>query len=230
MPLKDLLKKKDNVATQSETDTRAMTPPTPEFTFIRSDTHTQEIITPPDHDDDEFPPFYSDGVGDRKRHLPFRSRHRATSASSSASHASSKSAAKEERPPSRHRRLSERLGLKRDVSSSNVPEDLPNIQVSQDGEDAEAQWEDRATRLARTNEINRSRSGTPDPGARRSISGSRDGEAAISSKNTDDNIQEAIRLHEAGQLEEATRMFGRLADPNGETNALSQVLFGLALR
>lgn len=31
-------------------------------------------------------------------------------------------------------------------------------------------------------------------------------------------------------LETSTRMFGRLADPNGADNALSQVLYGLALR
>lgn len=31
-------------------------------------------------------------------------------------------------------------------------------------------------------------------------------------------------------LEQSTEMFGRLADPNGANNALSQVLYGLALR
>lgn len=31
-------------------------------------------------------------------------------------------------------------------------------------------------------------------------------------------------------LEASTAMFGRLADPNGANNALSQVLYGLALR
>ncbi|KLJ11688.1 hypothetical protein EMPG_13148 [Blastomyces silverae] len=49
-------------------------------------------------------------------------------------------------------------------------------------------------------------------------------------KQGDENIQEAIRLHEDGQLAESTRMFGRLADPNGANNPLSQVLYGLALR
>ena len=46
----------------------------------------------------------------------------------------------------------------------------------------------------------------------------------------DVNIQEAIRLHEAGDLVNSTKMFGRLADPNGENDPLSQVLYGLALR
>jgi TPR repeat protein len=47
---------------------------------------------------------------------------------------------------------------------------------------------------------------------------------------TQENIQEAIRLHEASQYERSTAMFGRLADPNGPNNPLSQVLYGLALR
>ncbi|KAI9819477.1 MAG: hypothetical protein M1827_006925 [Pycnora praestabilis] len=45
-----------------------------------------------------------------------------------------------------------------------------------------------------------------------------------------DDIQVAIRLHEAGDLERSTAMFGRLADPTGANNPLSQVLYGLALR
>lgn len=62
------------------------------------------------------------------------------------------------------------------------------------------------------------------------------------------NVQEAIRLHEAGgkrdlptwpldhadimetELEKSTEMFRRLAEPTGANNALSQVLYGLALR
>ncbi|XXG99210.1 hypothetical protein Hte_005546 [Hypoxylon texense] len=52
----------------------------------------------------------------------------------------------------------------------------------------------------------------------------------VSSKAIDDQIQEAIRLHEDGQLDQSTRLFGRLADPQGANNPLSQVLYGLALR
>lgn len=55
-------------------------------------------------------------------------------------------------------------------------------------------------------------------------------EGIVGNPKVDDNLQEAIRLHEEGSLEEATRMFGRLADPGGQNNALSQVLYGLALR
>ncbi|KAF1814050.1 HCP-like protein [Eremomyces bilateralis CBS 781.70] len=56
------------------------------------------------------------------------------------------------------------------------------------------------------------------------------GGISVADAGGDVNIQEAIRLHEAGDLQRATAMFGRLADPNGANNALSQVLYGLALR
>lgn len=52
----------------------------------------------------------------------------------------------------------------------------------------------------------------------------------MSSKAIDEDIQEAIRLHEIGELEQSTALFGRLADPKGANNPLSQVLYGLALR
>ncbi|POR31230.1 Tetratricopeptide-like helical [Tolypocladium paradoxum] len=54
--------------------------------------------------------------------------------------------------------------------------------------------------------------------------------APLSSEQIDQDIQEAIRLHEAGHLEKSTVMFARLADPQGANNPLSQVLYGLALR
>ena len=88
--------------------------------------------------------------------------------------------------------------------------------------------------MARENEKVRSRPGTPVNEDMPDVGGMKLAEAKergiVASKSTDDNIQKAIRLHEAGELEEATRMFGRLADPNGENNALSQVLYALALR
>jgi hypothetical protein len=118
---------------------------------------------------------------------------------------------------------------------------LPEILVASEEEDAgiESQWEKRATMLARKNEQSRSRPTTPLGGStadlgsfkNMAISGSpSNDEGVVSTKQIDDNIQEAIRLHEAGELEVSTQMFGRLADPNGENNALSQVLYGLALR
>lgn len=50
---------------------------------------------------------------------------------------------------------------------------------------------------------------------------------SISDAESDVNIQEAIRLHESGRLEEATIMFKKLADKG---NVISQVLYGLSLR
>ncbi|CAK7214497.1 hypothetical protein SCUCBS95973_002167 [Sporothrix curviconia] len=117
----------------------------------------------------------------------------------------------------------------------------------------ESQWEKRATMLAMENERqqqrsnNSSRPGTPEerqssrggsrsPGNRsRSNSavgnnGNANTDGVVSSKELDANIQEAIRLHEEGNLEQSTRMFGILADPRGYNNPLSQVLYGLALR
>ncbi|OAF59331.2 hypothetical protein VC83_04162 [Pseudogymnoascus destructans] len=146
------------------------------------------------------------------------------------------------------RRVSARLHLRRGVSSSNIPTDLPAIDVADDAAEGgqterERQWEKRATLLARSNgAIIRSASGSPERavGSLLATAGVgmgqtlgqelRESVGVVGDKKADDNIQEAIRLHESGSLEEATRMFGRLADPGGENNALSQVLYGLALR
>lgn len=107
-----------------------------------------------------------------------------------------------------------------------------------DGDAGESQWEKRATILARENERSRSRPVTPTGPSTADLprlssmtlgESGRD-KGAVLTQQADDDIQEAIRLHEAGELETSTRMFGRLADPNGENNALSQVLYGLALR
>ena len=115
-------------------------------------------------------------------------------------------------------------------ASSHVPQDLPDIPDST--ADREAAWEKRATLLV----------GGSDPPTARSRSDSvasqvDDVSASLSRSRaaqvyglTQENIQEAIRLHEASQYERSTAMFGRLADPNGPNNPLSQVLYGLALR
>ncbi|OTB00041.1 hypothetical protein M426DRAFT_324617 [Hypoxylon sp. CI-4A] len=60
--------------------------------------------------------------------------------------------------------------------------------------------------------------------------GARKTDGVVSSRAIDEQIQEAIRLHEGGQLDRSTQLFGRLADPHGANNPLSQVLYGLALR
>lgn len=119
----------------------------------------------------------------------------------------------------------------------------------------EAQWEKRATMLAGQNGLQRTRSksileedepvpqippvesmgslrldsraASPSPAA--SLS-ERRSPVAVSSKQIDADIQEAVRLHEDGDYERSTRLFEKLADAQGANNALSQVLYGLALR
>lgn len=224
MGLRDMLRKKDEVRdTMLEREQAMGGLDGAEFTFIRTDTTSQELIHLPD--------------GDRAQHLlppktPVRSprpslevfrssRDRSGSASSQTSHSS-------------RRRLSDRLHLRRSPESSEyVPQNLPEITPSTDAGD-ESQWEKRATMLAGQN-LARSSCGTPAPSddVSRMSSDSRPkspSPAHVSSKAIDEDIQRAIRLHEGGNLAESTKMFGRLADPKGANNPLSQVLYGLALR
>lgn len=239
MPIRDLLKKKDKVENHDAPAPAPEFEPPPKFTFMRSDTNTQELIRPPtfSSQDSSSPPSFVDGHVESKTSRLFKGRSRSTSVNSQASASSSKS--KNANP----KRLSQRLHLRRsEPTSESVPADLPEIHVPDEDEDnggeaRESQWEKRATMLARKNE-ERSRPTTPLGGSNTDLGsfqdlniggGSRE-KAVVSTKQADDNIQEAIRLHEAGELETSTRMFGRLADPNGENNALSQVLYGLALR
>lgn len=119
----------------------------------------------------------------------------------------------------------------------------------------ESQWEKRATLLALENEKQQihnvvNRPTTPEKSGRRGRAASSAANispaaaatasaaanarnrsaSAVSSKELDASIQEAIRLHEEGKLDDSTRLFGILADPSGYNNPLSQVLYGLALR
>jgi hypothetical protein len=234
MPLRDHFKKKEK--SEADSTSAEALPPPPHFTFLRSDTHTEEVLSLPDDppNDPYDRPSSADGSseGPRARLSRFTGRSRSQSTASNASRTSEASKSKDRLAGSK--RLSQRLGLRKDTSSAAVPQDLPDIHDGQDG-DGDA-WEQRATILARENEKNRSRPGTPVndnlPDIRALNLGEKHegGSGIVASKHTDDNIQEAIRLHEAGELEQATRMFGRLADPKGENNALSQVLYALALR
>jgi len=235
-PFRDILKKKEKVGNSGEKEKHQQPPPTDEnefqFTFIRSDTHTQEIISPPTFSSTESAnPTSVDGPHESRMSNLFKGRARTASTASATSNTSDKSKS--------HKRLSERLHLRRNESSSSaVPQDLPEITISEDKADVtglESQWEARATKLAKKNEQERSRPSSPmgsaaDLGSFKDMSIGGHDVGAVASKQTDDNIQEAIRLHEAGELDVSTQMFGRLADPNGENNALSQVLYGLALR
>ncbi|KAI0875195.1 HCP-like protein [Hypoxylon argillaceum] len=273
MGLRDLMKKKDRLgegdARYSET---LNTLAGPEFTFIRSDTNTHEIIYPPNHPRSEKGDRYlsahepgSSPSKSRRSLDVFRTRSRGNSLLSASgdsdgdSGSISNGATRKE-----HRRLSHRLGLARPPKTSEfVPEDLPQINVTstpdaydpttaaetkEAREAREQQWEKRATILATTNE-ERQRSRSRSMSATPSISYSNFGDlnsdgggggidtsppktsgGVVSSKEIDQDIQEAIRLHEEGDLERSTQLFGRLADPYGANNPLSQVLYGLALR
>ncbi|KAH8203591.1 hypothetical protein TruAng_002224 [Truncatella angustata] len=248
MGLRDMLKKKDRLNHEYSADQHATVNQlaAPEFTFIRSDTHSQEVIYPPPSPDvanDERDAYLTakDSSQKPRRSLDvFKGRRsRGNSLSSKESDAPKREGTQ--------RRLSHRLHLTRKPSTSEyVPENLPQIKIGDDSVDNDAKerdWEKRATILAQQNSQARTRSAsiTPSPNerrtdpfdmhaVRRSLEHQRNAEAVVSSKAIDDNIQEAIRLHEEGLLEQSTSMFGRLADPNGANNPLSQVLYGLALR
>lgn len=246
MGLRDILKKKNDLdngdaSSQAAVDRLAA----PEFKFIRSDTHSQEVIHPPtglhsagDGSDDQFlnP---KDGAGQKpapRRSLDvfFGNRSRSASASSQASSASNRKDATE----GIGRRLSERLHLSRSpASSENVPQNLPDITMTADGDgdESQSQWEKRATMLA---SANKSRPASRDNndggqqgwGAAGGGAPTRSERGSVSSPAIDEDIQEAIRLHEAGDYENSTVIFARLADPDGANNTLSQFLYGLSLR
>ena len=229
MTLKDLLKKKEKLREDvTPTDAPPPEPSTPDFKIFRSDTNTQELIRPPTFASDSVPP--SKDEHDITRRL---SRLRSSSSASTASKGSNRG----------ERRLSQRLHLRSgsrasSQSSINVPTDLPDIQdVAVGVEEKEAQWEERATILAKGNPNTRplSRDGLP-KAAQPQNEFQAHGQAHLGNRPTatrilssakgDENIQEAIRLHEAGDLEHSTAMFGRLAG----SNAMAQIMYGLALR
>jgi TPR repeat protein len=235
--LRDFLRKKDKIAKEAHTGTNLEVP---EFRFIRSTTESEESIHPP-----SFPGDEQNGKSSRehRRHLGFRM--------SSASDVGETVMSEKDDDSNQlspkgkgDRRLSSRLHLSRDrrsrsvsrESSVNLPDHLPDAPetipaparpdaVAIEGdkvatEQREEQWEKRATMLAMNNPLldsqNEKRERSRSPG--------------ISDARGDVNIQEAIRLHEAGDLTASSNMFGQLADPRGANNALSQVLYGLALR
>ncbi|RMJ26543.1 hypothetical protein PHISP_02590 [Aspergillus sp. HF37] len=259
MPLKEIVQKRDKLRDHRHTPTPEPSSalPVPEIRFVRSDTTSQEAIDPHDNDNEDEtdnpacgrprPGSPVDGSSPSRSRLSLFHRSRSPSASTtSTAHSNS--------PPAcsrGERRLSQLLHLDRGRTTgsrnssgsslnanANVPADLPQINNDSavDEQDREAQWEKRATLLVQRNPrfgaSNLSSGCTTSsivdadgrPGSRSSSPG------RVNDPEGDVNIQEAIRLHEAGDLETSTRMFGRLADPNGADNALSQVLYGLALR
>jgi TPR repeat protein len=239
MPLKDLLKKKDKLSDDDgKTPDVFQTSETPEFKFLRTDTDSQEVIEPPSFAGDQeavaFPPRPS---------TPPDTSHTSSKLSLGRLRKGSNASPSPDVPKG-HKRLSQRLHLgsisrASSTSSVNIPADLPTItdpySETGDKQEKEAKWEERATILARENlhgrpptaEMSQMSVSPADAGShQRSHSRSRS-IRSISDVESDENIQEAIRLHEAGELTKATQMFGRLAEAG---NVLSQVLYGLSLR
>ncbi|ROV97883.1 hypothetical protein VSDG_04840 [Cytospora chrysosperma] len=258
MGLRDILKKKDKIEDSDENrrEDAVDSLQAPQFTFIRSDTNTQEIIHPPSdpsslhesHEDVNYlsasDAQQSEGGGGGGASQPRRLSDAFWSRSRGSSASSRNSSIPEKHSPVR--RISQRLQFRRGpASSEHVPQDLPEIVVPTDEREgdqtaAELQWEKRATMLAKAaneNELHRSRPPTPPTdtiqgamAGMRIVSDGRPEPGIASSPAIDADIQEAIRLHEEGDLRESTRLFGILAEPKGANNPLSQVLYGLALR
>lgn len=260
-----MLKKKDKIEDSDENrrEDAVSRLQAPEFTFLRTDTHTQEVIHPPSS-----PGSFCGSPADDTNHLSASDAQPSSGGSlsrrlsdalrpdrsSRGSSVSSRNSSTTPDKTSPGRRLSKRLHLSRTPpSSENVPANLPEIVTTTadpgaDKDGAELQWEKRATLLARTANENEAlhRSGPPTPATPLSPASVQDGFASLrivddgtgadlqngvaSTPVIDQNIQEAIRLHEEGDLRKSTSLFGVLADPNGANNPLSQVLYGLALR
>lgn len=250
MGLRDILRKKDDVQAGTNIPTSPTNVPDG-FVFVRSDTVSQEIIEPPDYS--HLTP--AEKQSSLRRSLDvFRGGGRSRSAS-----ASSQTGTPQHRERRLSHKLGfSRQPENSEHVPAGLPELQPVGQGGEGGQ--EASWEQRATILAGQNEIARSRPATPhsrptsshgnprmseggasQPSGQRlaqmrlesvhpgSGAGTAD-EGKISSQEIDADIQEAIRLHEAGDLLSSTKMFGKLADPYGANNPLSQVLYGLALR
>lgn len=212
MTLRDLLKKKekirDDTGKNKELAASQDSPP-PQVTFMRTDSNTQELISPPTFADDQKP--QSTIPHEKKRFSRFRSSSNA-SAKSTTSNVSEK-------------RLSSRLHLgshsrSSSVGSANIPSDLPAITDEiGESEEKEAQWENRATILAQENPVvkeSRSRENSVGnsslnggrPALGRHISDAKGDVRSIPMHGTkegrwadargQENIQEAIKLHEAG--------------------------------
>ncbi|CDM33040.1 hypothetical protein DTO013E5_5760 [Penicillium roqueforti] len=239
--LRNILHKHDDLST-TQTPRNAPANPAPELKLIRTDTHTREIIVPPSYPDDPTPypssPSQEEPTSPRRSFQFFNRSPRRPSVSSQS-------------PPHRERHLSSFLHHHRSRSNSrdssaNIPADLPQIEEDRGAskQEREALWEKRATVLVQHNpQFAHSGSSLPVRQGEGEASlglglgqGGQVGSRSSSQSrvgvdpNQDINIQEAIRLHESGDLERSTHMFEQLADPNGANNPLSQVLYGLALR
>ncbi|KAL6168172.1 hypothetical protein ACJQWK_05829 [Exserohilum turcicum] len=232
MTLKDLLKKKDKIRDEATTPTSptgaTLSPNVPSFQFVRTTTTSRETIEPPSFPGDpahESPLLSPEPRGKFGR---FRSR---SNASSQGSTSGGEQPREKRGDIFQFKRSSSR-------SSANVPDNLP--EVGGDGvartEEEEARWEKRATVLVTAGlQHASSQPTTPrhepmSPTSQGPSPSPRSCSATVGAPADEETIQKAIRLHEDGDLEASTSLFGRLAEPTGPNNALAQVLYGLALR
>jgi hypothetical protein len=151
--LRNILHKRDELSKPEEPQNdQNSAPKPPEFTLIRTDTHTQEILTAPAAPDPTTPTLQEP---DSNALSPSRSPRRSFQLFTRSRNNSVSSPS----PPRRERRLSNLLHLdhrsrsnSRD-SSANIPADLP--QILDDGgaskQEREALWEKRATVLVQGN-------------------------------------------------------------------------------
>ncbi|KAL8772334.1 MAG: hypothetical protein Q9209_002546 [Squamulea sp. 1 TL-2023] len=203
MTLRELLKKREKIRDdegQKEFVKAQDTPPT-QFTFMRTDTNTQELISPPTFAED--PKLQSTAQHEKKRFSRFRSSSNA-STKSNASNVSEK-------------RLSSRLHLgshsrSSSFGSANIPSDLPAISdEAGESEEKEAQWENRATILAKENPV---------------VKQGRSRENSVAGSSLSGRPPLGRHISDVKDLENSTAMFGRLADEN----TMAQIMYGLALR
>jgi hypothetical protein len=161
MPFKDILHRHGKDQSQHTTTTNS----SQEFTFIRTDTHTQEILTPA-----AINTSIANTAGAEESHSPttpttprrksfFRRRSHIPS-SDNTNNLSSPPRSGSEKGEKRisnllHLDHHSRTSLSRSGSTSsvNIPADLPQIDAENvvDEQDREAQWEKRATRLVQGN-------------------------------------------------------------------------------
>ena len=190
MTLKDLLKKKEKARDDGSGGGAMLSPDVPEFTFMRTTTTTQDIIQPPTHPDDPLrqspylTPEPQGKLGRFRRH----------------SHASEHAPKLEDGPARGEHRRTGIFGRSRSSSSANVPQNLPDM--GGDGvartEDDEAQWEKRATLLAKGNALSRSGSTTPNIEIRDPILGTGPRSRSVSVGKVDDEVGLHVRGERVG--------------------------------
>ena len=117
------------------------------------------------------------------------------------------------------------------MNNTKNPPEVGGDGIARNEED-EARWKKRATVLVEANTLLKSGGNTPSIEINNPVSsgGQKGANDNAEGSGTDVLIQRAIHLHEESQYAQATEIFGMLANPNGANNALSQVLYGLALR